>query len=191
MGLGRKLKRFFLASNYLRPYLKILDAGCGTGVVTRILYAITHKKGYEEITFHGLDFTPAMLNIFHKWILNKGVNNIILKQADVLDLKNLSPDWKNYDLIVSEGMLEYLPKDKISQALNNLKQLLKDGGKLLVFITRRNIITTLLVKRWWKANIYDEEEIKQIFQNVSFSELKFKEFSTMWLNSTIVIEATK
>lgn len=191
LGLGRKLKRFFLASNYLRPHLKILDAGCGTGVVTRILYAIMREKKYEKIIFHAFDFTPAMLNVFHKWIANESAKNITLKQADVLDLKNLPSNWKEYDLIVSEGMLEYLPKDKIPQALNDLKQLLKEGGQLLVFITRRNIVTTLLIERWWKANIYEEKEIEQIFQRVGFSEFRFKGFSTMWLNSTIVIEAKR
>lgn len=191
LGLGRKLKRFFLKSNYLHSRLKILDAGCGTGIATRILYNIAQEKEYKEITFHAFDITPAMLDIFRRWITDENAKNIILKQADVLDLKNLPLDWKEYDLIVSEGMLEYLPKDKIQQVMNNLKQLLRENGRLLVFITRRNIVTKLIVERWWKANIYEEKEIKQIFQNIGFSEFEFKNFSTMWLNSTIVVEAKR
>lgn len=191
LGLGRKLKRFFLGSNYLRPHSKILDAGCGTGIVTRILYGIAIEKKYEGMMFDAFDFTPAMLDIFHQWIVNENAKNITLKQADVLDLKNLPQDWKEYDLIVSEGMLEYLPKYKVPEAVSNLKQLLKDDGKLLVFITRRNIVTKLLVELWWKANIYDEKEINQIFQGIDFGEFRLKSFSTMWLNSTIVIEAKK
>lgn len=188
---GKKLERFFQKSDYLRPNLKILDAGCGTGIVTRVLYDIAREKGYEGITFHGFDITPAMLDIFREWIAKKRAKGISLEQADVLNLKNLPPNWKEYDLIVSSGMLEYLPKDKMRQALNNLRQLLKKDGRLLVFITRRNVATKLLVELWWKANIYDEKEIKQIFQEIGFSELKYTSFAEKWLNSTIIVEAKR
>ena len=188
LGFGRRLKRFFLKSNYLHPNAKILDAGCGGGTVTRMLYEIAHEKEYQNITFHGFDVTPAMLNIFSGWIENKKASNINIVQADVLSLKNLPPNWNQYDLIVSSGMLEYLPKNQIGHALNNLKQLMRSGGTLLVFITRRNIITKLLVELWWKANIYDQKEIEQIFHGTGFSEIRFVDFNKRWLDSTIVIE---
>ena len=191
LGFGRKLKRFFLRSNYLNPNNKVLDAGCGTGIITRVLSEIAYEKEYKGIIFHCFDLTGAMLTIFRKWIKNEKAQNISIIQANVLNLENLPLDWNQYDLIVSSGMLEYLQKSQIEHALNSLKQLMKNGGTLLVFITRRNIITKLLVELWWKANIYDQKEIEQIFHGIGFSEIRFVDFNKRWLNSTIVIEVKK
>lgn len=191
MGLGKKLERFFSGSDYLRPDFKVLDAGCGTGIVTRVLYGVAREKGYKKIRFDAFDFTLAMLDVFRQWIVAEDAKGVRLEQADVLNLKKLPKDWQQYDLIVSEGMLEYLPKDKLPQALRNLKRLLKDDGKLLLLMTRRNIVTRLLIQKWWKANTFEEQEVKQILESVGFKALEFKDFSKMWLNSTITVEVKK
>lgn len=190
LGWGRKLKRFFKPSDYLHANTKILDAGCGTGIVTRVLYAIAKEKGYDNIIFHAFDLTQAPLNTFQDWIHKNGAKHITLKQADVLDIKSDS-DWKDYDLIVTAGMLEYLPPEKMRQALNNFKQHLKANGRLLIFITRRSLITKLLVELWWKANIYHEKEIKKIFRDIGFREVKFMSMATKYFDSTIVVDALK
>lgn len=190
LGWGRKLKRFFNASDYLHANTKILDAGCGTGIVTRVLYAIAKEKGYDDIIFHAFDLTRAPLDSFQNWILKNGAQAIALKQADVMNIKS-DADWKDYDLIVTAGMLEYLPPEKMGQALNNFKQLLKVNGRLLIFITRRSLITKLLVEFWWKANIYHEKEIKKIFKDIGFRKVKFMSMATKCFDSTIVVEARK
>ena len=40
LGWGRELETFFRKAHYLRPGLKILDAGCGTGIITQVLYRL-------------------------------------------------------------------------------------------------------------------------------------------------------
>jgi SAM-dependent methyltransferase len=40
LGWGKELEVFFRNSDYVSPNLKILDAGCGTGIATKILYSI-------------------------------------------------------------------------------------------------------------------------------------------------------
>src|SRR3990172_12677929 len=46
LGWGRELEAFFRKSSYLAPTSKVLDAVCGTGVVTRSLYKLAAEKGY-------------------------------------------------------------------------------------------------------------------------------------------------
>lgn len=163
LGWGKQLEAFFHNSNYLSPNLKILDAGCGTGIVTRILYSIAEQQ-VRDIQFHAFDLTPAMLEVFCEWIAEKGIKNIELTQANVLLLEEQLPShWREYDLVISATMLEYIQKPKVTEAVSNLKHLLKSKGTLLVFVTRRNFLTRWLAQGWWKANVYEEKEIEQIF----------------------------
>jgi ubiquinone/menaquinone biosynthesis C-methylase UbiE len=189
LGWGRELETFFQGSGYLHPNMKVLDAGCGTGIVTRILCQIAREKGYEGIQFHAFDLTQSMLDIFQQWIETNGATNIEITPADALQIGTLPTDWNNYDLIVSSTMLEYIPKDKVHIALGNLKQLLKSEGKLLVFLTKRNLITRLLAGVWWKTNTFEEAEIQVLFQNAGFNQIAFKSFSQWWSSSIMVIEA--
>ena len=191
LGWGKALDAFFRRSNYLRPNAKILDAGCGTGIITRVLYQLSSEKGYEGIQFHAFDLTQNMLDIFQQWIVGQGATNIEYQQADVLALETLPAHWTGYDLIVSSTMLEYLPENRVHDALRNLKQLLGDDGLLLVFLTRRNFLTRWLGKRWWKTNVFEADQIQTIFREMGFSRIERKNFTSMWSNSILVIEARK
>ncbi|HIG95454.1 TPA: class I SAM-dependent methyltransferase [Candidatus Woesearchaeota archaeon] len=177
LGYGKGLEKFFENYSYLKENIKILDAGCGTGIIIRILTEIAKKKKLDGIKYYGFDLTQAMLDLFKKWISKGNDKNITFKKADVLLLdEQLPKDWQNYDLIVSSAMLEYIPKDKIRQAIRNLGSLLKKDGTILIFITKRNLIMRLLIKMWWKANMYEKDEIKQVLIDSGFRKIIFKNF---------------
>ena len=180
LNWGKQLDRFFRQSSYLKPNSKILDAGCGTGIVTKILYQISKERNYENIQFYAFDLTENMLKIFRKWISAEEANNIEVAQANVLDTNGLPSNWQEFDLIVSSTMLEYLPRNEVKDALANLKQLLKQDGTILVIITKRNLLTSWFAGKWWKANLYKKAEIKQAFQDAGFKEMAFKKFTFGW-----------
>ncbi len=96
LGWGRELDNFFRRSNYLQPSFKVLDAGCGTSIITRTLYKIAYEKGNEGLEFHAFDLTQTMLDIFRKRITEEGLKNVELKQADVLNRNSLPTNWKDY-----------------------------------------------------------------------------------------------
>jgi ubiquinone/menaquinone biosynthesis C-methylase UbiE len=191
LGWSRELETFFRESNYIHSESKILDAGCGTGVITRVLYQLASERNYSGIKFHAFDLTQNMLEIFRQWVTDQKANNIELQQADVLAIEALPSNWDEYDLIVSSTMLEYLPRHKVAHALTNLKRLLGNKGVLLIFITKRNLITRWLAEKWWKTNTYEESEIQALFHIAGFQEIQFKKFSRGWSSSIMVIEATK
>ena len=191
LGWGRELDAFFRRANYLRPDLKILDAGCGTGIITQVLYQLAQENGYAGIQFHAFDLTPRMLEIFRHWIVAHGATQIELAQADVLKTVSLPAHWKEYDLIVSATMLEYLPENQVTDALTNLMQLLNHDGLLLIFMTRRNRLTRWLAGRWWKTKTYTEHNIQTFLQKAGFDEIKFVDFSPRWSKFIMVLEAKK
>ncbi len=191
LGWERQLDEFFRRSNYLRPHMKILDAGCGTGAVTKVLYSLSRQQGLAGVKFHAFDLTPAMLDIFREWVAAQGAEAIELRQANVLRLeRDLPPDWREYDLVISSAMLEYIPTNDVGKALNNLRDLLKDEGVQLLFLTRRNMLTRWLGQIWWKTNTFEEIQIERELKRAGFNAVQFKPFSPVWLNSIMVVEAS-
>ncbi len=47
LGWGRELEAFFRKNNCLTPISKVLDAGCGTGIVTKTLYKLAKEMKPE------------------------------------------------------------------------------------------------------------------------------------------------
>lgn len=189
LGWGRELDAFFRKYDYLQPSFKVLDAGCGTGIITRTLYNIVNEKGYEGLEFHAFDLTQNMLDIFQEQITEQRLKNIKLAQADALKLYSLPSSWGEYDLIVSSALLEYIPEEQISNALINLKQLLKAGGRLLIFVTKRNLITTWTGKFFWKTNLFEEEKMQRILQDAGFNKINQIKLPSKWSKHIMAIEA--
>ena len=115
-GMQTLLRR----SHLLRAGLRVLDAGCGFGMVTFAFLEALRERNLDYEAIDAFDLTPAMLARFHDELETRGVNRVQLQQADVLALETLPPSWTNYDLIISASMLEYLPKREFPRALTEL-----------------------------------------------------------------------
>ena len=98
------------------------------------------------------------------------------RQADVLNIDALPTAWVNYDLIVTASMLEYIPRERLAEALAALRGRLADGGRLVVFITKRNWLTRLMIGWWWESNVYGKGELLAEFERAGFSHVTFRTF---------------
>jgi cyclopropane fatty-acyl-phospholipid synthase-like methyltransferase len=172
------LRRYFLASPLLRPGLRVLDAGCGTGVVTLALRDAMVQRGIEKRTLHGFDLTPAMLERFGETLRTRAIEDVEALQADVLRLETLPNSWTNYDLVVSASMMEYVPRDRVADALAGLRERLTPDGRLVLFITRRNWLMRPLIGWQWGANLYTATELKDVFRQAGFSTSGLGTFPT-------------
>ena len=170
------IRTFFLRSSLLRSDLRILDAGCGTGVIMLALYDALVRRQLTPTILHAFDLTATMLNRFHDALDKRGIEIVQTRQADVLDMKSLPATWTRYDLIVSASMLEYVPRPRLWEALASLRQRLSEDGHLVVFITRRNWLTRPMIGRWWQSNLYEKEELIEAFRRAGFSQATFSAF---------------
>ena len=175
---------FFEASDFLKPDLRILDAGCGTGAATFALFNALQNSNLNYRHWDAFDLTPAMLNHFKKELKQREISNIQIREANVLHLECLPSSWKDYDLIISTAMLEYLPKKYFVKALVALRSLLRKKGRLVIAITKKNWTNWLLIEKWWKSNRYNWSELKQAFIEAGFEDIQFKKFtpSYFWQN---------
>jgi cyclopropane fatty-acyl-phospholipid synthase-like methyltransferase len=174
------LRACFMTSPLLRSGMRVLDAGCGTGAVLLALHEAIVARGFAPGPLHGFDITPAMLDRLRASLRAGGIEGVELVQADVLALETLSAAWRNYDLIVSASMLEYVPPQQLGAALTGLRALLSGGGSLLLFITRDNWLMRPLIGRVWQSNLYTAQKLREAFAAVGFSVIEFRSFPPLY-----------
>lgn len=175
VGYPQGLGAFFEHSQLLRSDLKVLDAGCGTGAVTFALHEALVRRGFAPRAIDAFDLTPAMLRRFQEKSESRGIA-VRTAQADVLELERMIPEWADYDLIVSASMLEYVPRERLAEALAALRNRLARNGRLVLFITKRNWPTRPLVGWWWRSNLYDRQELSAAFRTAGFPRVEFRAF---------------
>jgi ubiquinone/menaquinone biosynthesis C-methylase UbiE len=158
----------------------VLDAGCGTGAVLFALHEAIAARGLVHGPFHGFDITPAMLDLLHVSLKSHGIEDVELVQADVLALGALPAAWRNYDLIVSASMLEYVPRQQLVAALGGLRALLGENGSLLLFITRDSWLMRPLVGRLWQSNLYRAQALEEAFVVAGYSAIAFRSFPPLY-----------
>ena len=186
------IRAFFLDSPNLDSGIRVLDAGCGTGIVTLGLRDALLRRGLVAESFHGFDLTPAMLEHFRSTLRSQNIREIELVQADVLDLGCLQNSWCDYDLIVSASMLEYLPRPLLSDALSALRSRLREDGRFVLFITRRNWLTRPLIGQWWQSNLYSRYELEVAFRDAGFTSSTFRKFPILFRHLSLwgfIVEA--
>lgn len=178
------LRAFFRQCGLLKSNVRVLDAGCGTGIVSLSLIEALHSCKYSYKSIDAFDLSPSMLARFQNKLDKRKIDNVTLCQSNVLELENLPQRWKSYDLIVSASMLEYVSREKLVSALSGLKSLLSEQGTFLLFITKRNFLMNFLIGHLWSSNLYSRQELTEVFSLAGFTRVVFKEFpfSFSWLN---------
>jgi len=96
---------------------KILDAGCGTGVMLCDL-----AEEIPEAEFTGIDLSRQSLDILRQSLSKKKLGNVRFHEDNLMALKLTD----KFDLIYSWGVLHHTPN--ASSALHNLSQRLNTHG---------------------------------------------------------------
>ncbi|MEO7436690.1 MAG: class I SAM-dependent methyltransferase [Candidatus Binatia bacterium] len=171
------LRAYFLASPLLhRPGLRVLEAGCGTGALTLAVVDAAERRAVPLGALDAFDLTPAMLDRLRTTLVDRGRTDITLAEANVLQLDRLPPTWRDYDLVVSASMLEYVPRERLAEALTGLRARLRPGGTVVLFVTRRNPLTRVVIGRWWESNLYTRPELEGALREGGFTRIRFPGF---------------
>jgi ubiquinone/menaquinone biosynthesis C-methylase UbiE len=123
-GYGHSLEQY-LAENPipLDHGARILDAGCGTGLLTLSLL----KALKTPVRITALDLSSTSIETASKAVaeVKKGMHRVAFTHANVLALP-FADD--TFDLVVTSGALEYVPLD---QGISELARVLTPNGYLL------------------------------------------------------------
>ncbi len=141
----------------LKPKMKTMDIGCGTGqLVVDLLY-----KGFEA---YGIDVADKMIQEANKSLVKSRVDKFnqkeIFKVADVEDL-NLAK--KRYNLITALGLLEYLDTDE--ELFKVLKNVVVSKGYALVEC--RNKFFNLFSGNNYTLSICESGQLKGLVNSLS------------------------
>lgn len=68
------------------PNLRILSAGCGTGIDTLALIRVLQNRGFGYQEIDAFDLAPSMLERFQQAIDAERIPNVHLAEANVLSL---------------------------------------------------------------------------------------------------------
>tara|TARA_R110001599_G_C12276670_1_gene662602 strand:- start:25413 stop:26078 length:666 start_codon:yes stop_codon:yes gene_type:complete len=188
------IRAYFKQSTHLKSGLRVLDAGCGTGIATLALRRAMLDRQLQPGAINGFDITPGMLEILGEKLKSLEIEGVEVVQADVLHLDTLPADWRDFDLIISAAMLEYLPSDRLVDALSGLSSRLKKSGCIVLFISRKNWLMRFLIGNWWKANRYSQTELVEYLKRAGFSNIVFTSFPFPYMHLSIwgnIVEARK
>lgn len=162
-GYKKAITHFIHRLSLPNQHLRILDAGCGTGLIS---FALAEKNPNAEII--GFDYSAKMIESAKKINKLRGFQNIKFYVGDlenITQLKDLGNnnkvlDLNSFDFIFVAGALEYTD---FSKSMGELCKFLKIGGS----------IYNIAVKNNWKGKLlgyfmgfitYSKTKMIKVFQ---------------------------
>ncbi len=115
-----------LFEQYIKPEMKILDAGCGSGIFSIYL-------ALKKCIVVGVDGSGKMIEICKKYIEAKNLE-ISFRQA-ILPFENID-DFDKQDVILCSSVLEYIADYEV--VIQQFKALLKPNGILIISMPNKD-----------------------------------------------------
>ncbi|MCW3059400.1 MAG: hypothetical protein JWQ02_1221 [Capsulimonas sp.] len=117
-----------------RPDDRLLEGGCGTGRMSQIL-----GRGVKEMV--AIDFSFESLRVNRKKLIDAGVTNVHLVQADLCHLPFASGAFTR---AVSCQVLEHVPGEEARRgAVSELSRVLKPNATLVLSAYKHSLFTRL------------------------------------------------
>ena len=182
-GYGRSLDQYFEAHPLpVFPGASVLDAGCGTGTLTLAL--LRTLKVPVKLT--ALDLSASSMATAKKYVdkNNPSRQPVRFAQGNVLALPFAD---EAFDLVVTSGVLEYLPLD---EGLSELARVISPGGHLLHLPMRPTPVASFL-EMLFRLKVHPphlvSETTDKYFQVVS--HYRFPKFQPIsWSKSAVLAQ---
>lgn len=123
--------------NNLPSDAKVLDAGIGTGALSRGLARLV-----PNLRLTGIDISADMLSVARR-NLSAFTNRLSLRQTGI---DEFALEAESYDFVMSAYMLEHL--DDPQAAIEKLADSLKPNGTMFIVMTRRSFFGAYIRLKW-------------------------------------------
>jgi SAM-dependent methyltransferase len=140
---------------------RILDFGCGLGQLIRGLKAL----GYSRI--EGADIEPAAISTGRE---NGHIVHDLRQEADFYDSNR-----GQFDLIITQHVLEHIPKSGVIDVIAKLKSTLSPNGALIVAVPNAQAFTGAYwaYEDFTHETVYTSGSMYQILRAAGFNYIKF------------------
>jgi 2-polyprenyl-3-methyl-5-hydroxy-6-metoxy-1,4-benzoquinol methylase len=152
----------FVPSEIKNKKVKILEVGCGTGEVLKLLSRWGDVKG--------IDISKEALDACRR----KGFKNLV--QGDINEL-NLRNEYGSYDLVICLDVLEHVQEDL--SALKEMNKLLRPGGILMLTVPAYKFLWSTHDEALHHKRRYHSLEIKTKVRDAGFQILKHTHYVTV------------
>ncbi len=154
-GYGRSLERYLRENPLpLPPGARVLDAGCGTGLLT-LAFLRVHERPADVASIDlSLRSLQTARRAAEKQEGRAARSRVSFAQADALSLPFAD---ETFDLVMTSGVLEYLP---LRQGLGELSRVLAPGG-LLFFVPVRPSPATRLLEIMFRFKAHPPEAVTE------------------------------
>lgn len=171
-----EFEEMFLPASFYRELLrnvekfmnnkgKILDIGCGKGTLIEELYSIGFEVWGVNLSERSIDKLRQKYEISGK--------NIGLKKGTITKLPF---EDNSFDYVFAVEVLEHLLPKMLIPALNEVRRILKPGGRFIATVPYKEIISQIVCPDCYVVfspsqhlSSFDEEKIKYLF---SLAKLK-------------------
>lgn len=188
VGLGRNFRDTTLRHAALTPGERVLDVGCGTGVLTRMAAQAVGLSGHAV----GIDPAPGMIGVARQHAARTGSR----AEFKLAAIERLPFDDSSFDVVLSSMMLHHLPPDLKHDGLAEVYRVLKPGGRLVAVDIDRPahplwwlLVWPLLLMRGSAANM--RGEIPAYLHGVGFGPVQTKARWVQWLTFWVAIKGDK
>jgi ubiquinone/menaquinone biosynthesis C-methylase UbiE len=151
-GYGRSLDQYFATHPLpISRGARILDAGCGTGLLTLALLRAVHVP----VNITALDLSATSISAARKAVDESPgrTRDVTFAEGNLLSLP-FADD--SLDLVVTSGALEYVPLD---EGMSELARVIAPGGHLLHIPCRRPSPATTFLEILFRFKSHPRKEV--------------------------------
>lgn len=142
--------------------MPVLDCGIGTGSLSLALCQQTQAN----IWLHGIDFSPEMVVTARQNLAAHG----IFAKIEAHDVRRLPYADSTFPLVMSAHTLEHLADPHAG--LREMARVLQPGGRILLVMTRRSPLGSLLDAQWG-LNCVTPKQLRQCLADEGLADVQF------------------